>query len=137
MSPRFITNIALALAGGFLVVASQAFRPGLTGWLAFAIGIGVVVVVGAAQLDRSRGSLQRALDAMTAALAVWTIVASVVFTGTTLTWLSVGEALGLVAVALAGLTAHELSSERIVHAVKMTPAEARESGRSDQFSAAA
>jgi hypothetical protein len=137
MSPRFITNIALALAGGFLVVASQAFRPGLTGWLAFAIGIGVVVVVGAAQLDRSRGSLQRALDAMTAALAVWTIVASVVFTGTTLTWLSLGEALGFVAVALAGLTAHELSSERIVHAVKMMPAEARESGRSDQFSAAA
>jgi hypothetical protein len=132
MSPRFITNMALALAGGFLVVASQAFSPGRTGWLAFGIGIGVVVVLGAAQLDSERGSIQRALDLATGGLAIWTIVASVVFTGTTLTWLSFGEALGFVAVALAGLTAHELSSERIVQAVAMKPAEARE-----QFSAAA
>jgi hypothetical protein len=132
MSPRFITNMALALAGGFLVVASQAFSPGRTGWLAFGIGIGVVVVLGAAQLDSERGSIQRALDLAAGGLAIWTIVASVVFTGTTLTWLSFGEALGFVAVALAGLTAHELSSERIVQAVAMKPAEARE-----QFSAAA
>jgi hypothetical protein len=135
MSPRFIINIALALAGGFLVAASQAFRAGLTGWLAFAVGLGVLVVLGAAQLDRSRGSIQRALDGAAGALAIWTIVASVVFTGTTLTWLSLGEGLGFVAVALAGLVAHELSTERIVHAFEAVPAEARNGARAEQFSA--
>ena len=34
MSPRFISNIALSLAGGFVVTASQAFGSGVTGWLA-------------------------------------------------------------------------------------------------------
>jgi hypothetical protein len=130
-------NIALALAGGFIVAASQAFRSGVTGWVAFAVGVGVLAAFGAAQLDGSRGSTQRALDGGAAVLAIWTIAASVVFTGMTLTWLSLAEALGFVVFALAGLVSHELSTARIVHSFEAVPGEARESGRAEQFSAAA
>jgi heme exporter protein D len=35
-----------------------------------------------------------------------------VYTGTTLTWLSFGEGLGFVGLALIGLVAHELKTER-------------------------
>ncbi len=117
MSTRFSTNGLLALAGGFVVVASQAFQPGVTGWITFGIALGIVGVLGIAQLDRGRGRLQRALDALTGALGIWMVVASVVFTAQTLTWLSFGEGLGVVALALAGLAAHELSTERVVHAL--------------------
>jgi hypothetical protein len=136
MSPRFISNIALGLAGAFVVVASQAFSSGVTGWIALGVGVGALVVVGAAQFVGSRGLTQRALDGVTALLAVWTVVASVIFTGTTLTWLSLGEGLGFVVLALAGLVAHELSTERIVHTFEEVLIEARERGRGEQFSAA-
>jgi hypothetical protein len=33
MSPRFISNIALAIAGAIVVVASQTFTSSVTGWL--------------------------------------------------------------------------------------------------------
>jgi hypothetical protein len=56
------------------------------------------------------------LDALCGTLAVWTIVVSTVFTGDTVKWLSFGEGLGFAALALAGLIAHELSTERVVHA---------------------
>jgi hypothetical protein len=52
---------------------------------------------------------------ITALLAAWTVIASVVFNGSTLTWLSFGDALGFVGLAIIGLCAHELSMERVVH----------------------
>jgi hypothetical protein len=89
MSTRFVSNAVVALAAGFVVVASQAFSPSTTGWIAFAIGI--LTVASVAQADRSRGLAQRAVDGMTAIVSGWTIVASVVFHGTVLLWLSAGE----------------------------------------------
>lgn len=117
MSPRFISNLLLALAGALLVVASMSFSVATTEWIAFGIGLAVLAMVGIVQLDRGRGLPQRALDGLAGALGIWTVVASVIFTGVTLTWLSFGEGLGFAALALAGLVAHELSSERIVHSL--------------------
>jgi len=118
MSLRFLTNLGLMLAGGFLVIATQVFSSDVTGWLALGIGLGILGAAGAAQLDRARGLVQRALDGIAGALAVWTVVASVVFTGATLTWITFGGALGFVALALAGLVAHERVTERVVHALE-------------------
>lgn len=115
MRLRFVTNMLMAVAGGFIVVASQAFTSGVTAWITFGIGLGILAMLGAVQLDRSRGILQRGLDAMAGTLGIWTVIASVVFAGATVTWLSFAEALGLVGLALAGLVAHELTSERVVH----------------------
>jgi hypothetical protein len=137
MSTRFISNIALALVGVVVVVASQAFSSGATGWLTFGVSLGVLALSGVAQLDRMRGPIQRGLDAGTGALAVWAAVASVVFAGTTLTWLSFAEALGFVGLALTGLVVHELTTERVVHAFEAIPAEVRNGRRSEELPTAA
>ena len=137
MSPRFISNVALAVAGAFVVVASQTFTPNVTGWLTFGVSLGALALLAIVQLDRARGSIQRALDAGIGALALWSAVASVVFTGSTLTWWSLAEGIGFVALAVVGLVAHELRTERIVHAFEAIPAEARDGRRSEELQAAA
>jgi hypothetical protein len=114
MKPRFVTNMLLAFAGAFVAVASQAFGATTAGWIAFGVGIAVLLGLGLSQLDRSRGLVQRALDGLTALLAIWTVVASVVFTGAALSWLTLGEAIGLFLFAAVGLLAHELSQEGVV-----------------------
>jgi hypothetical protein len=120
MSIRFVSNAVLALAAGFVVVASQAFSSSTTGWIAFGVAIGILAVASLAQADRSRGLLQRAFDGVTAVVGAWTIVASVVFSGTALTWLSAAEGIALVALAYAGLTANELRRQPAVHTLAET-----------------
>lgn len=125
MSLRFVTNVFLMLAGGLIVVFSQALTANATGWVAFGLAIAVVAGLAAVQLDRGRSVIQRGLDGVVGVLGVWTIIASVVFSGGTLTWLSFAEGLGFVGLGLIGLVVHELSSERVVHslAIAETPAE--------------
>jgi hypothetical protein len=137
MSQRFISSVALAIAGAVVVVASQAFSSSLTGWLTFGVSLGALALLAVVQRDRARGRLQRMPDVATGALALWSAVASVVYTGTTLTWLSFGEAIGFVALGVAGLVAHELSTERIVHAFDAIPADARDGRRSEDLQAGA
>ena len=120
MSPRFITNLVVLLAGGFVVVSSQTFGAQTTRWIAFGVALGTLGVIALAQRSRARGTVQNALDAMIGLLAVWSAVASMVFSGSTLMWLSFANGLGLAALAIGGLFAHELSTERVVHALSAT-----------------
>lgn len=133
MRVRFISNVVLALAAGFVVVASQAFGSAVTGWIAFGVALGIVLLLGASQLDRRRGVTQRSLDGIAAVVAAWTVVAAVVFSGSVVTWLAFAGGLGLVAVALVGLIVHELSTERVVHTLEFD----RSSSDSQQHYAAA
>jgi len=114
MSTCFLTNAIIAVATGFLVAASQAFASSTTAWIAFGIAIGILAVSCLAQSDVSRGRVQRTLDGVVAVVSAWTIVASVVFHGTTLKWLSAGEALALVALAVAGLAYNEVREQKAV-----------------------
>jgi hypothetical protein len=116
MSTSFLTNTAIAVATGLLVVVSQAFAAATTAWIALGIAVGILAVSCVAQADTSRGRVQRTLDGMVAAVSAWTIVASVVFHGATVRWLSTGEALALVALALTGLTYNELREQKVVRA---------------------
>jgi hypothetical protein len=116
MSTSFLTNAIIAVATGFLVVASQAFASSTTGWIAFGIGIGTLTMSCLAQADTSRNRIQRALDSVVATVSAWTIVASVVFHGTAVKWLSTGEAVALVSLALGGLAYNELREQRAVRA---------------------
>jgi hypothetical protein len=56
------------------------------------------------------------------------VVESLLFTGATLTWLSFGAAAAIAALALAGLTLHEVGSERVVHALEVREAQRHEVG---------
>jgi hypothetical protein len=122
MSMRFVTNVFLMLAGGLIVVVSQALTASATGWIALGLAIAVVAGLAAVQLDRGRPVVQRGLDGVAGVLGVWTIIASVVFSAGTLTWLSFAEGLGLAVLGLAGLVVHELSSERVVHSFAIAEA---------------
>jgi hypothetical protein len=136
MSSRFISNVALALAGAGVVVASQAFTPHVTGWVTFGVSLGALALMALVQLDRARGLVQRLLDAVTGALAIWSAVASVAFSGTTLTWLSFAEGFGFVGLAVLGLVAHELKTERVVHSIEAMPVETRDGRRAEAQAAA-
>jgi hypothetical protein len=119
MSTRFVSNTLLALAGGLVIVATQAFAPQVVAWIAFGVtGVGVLLLMAATALAPGRGHVQRTLDAVAAVLAAWTIVETLVFAGMVMVWLTFGTAAAIVAIGAAGLIAHELSTERVVHSLE-------------------
>ncbi|HZC53805.1 MAG TPA: hypothetical protein VE441_15085 [Mycobacterium sp.] len=135
MSTRYITGALFALLGGFVVVVSQTLTTSVLRWVAFAIAAGIAAVSLLAQLDRSRGAVQRTLDGATVIVAVLLIVFSLGASGAAVVWLSFAFALGIVALAFAGLSVHEVSNWRTqVHlrnlrwlpdATRMTPPQSR------------
>ena len=130
MSMRFTANLAFLVAGGVVVVGSQSFSPTVTSWLTYAVALGVLVLLGVSQLDPQRSLAQRLLDVPLAGIAIWAAVASRLYTGTTVRWLSFAEALAVVAIALVGLVANELRIERVVHTFGLPSEDRRESGLS-------
>jgi hypothetical protein len=126
MNTRYLTGVCIALLGGFVVVASQAFSFPTTAWLAFGIAIAILVISVVAQLDRGRGLIQRTLDGVISVLAIWTIIASLVFNGATVMWLSFAEGLGFVLLAFAGMTGHEVGRWRAGHGLVPARGEAKE-----------
>ena len=48
-------------------------------------------------------------------VALWSLVAALAFSGTLLTWLVFADALAVGVLALADLTAHEATTEKVVH----------------------
>ena len=119
VSHRFISNMLLALAGGVVLVVTQAFAPPVVAWIAFGVtGVGVLLLIVATALAPGRGNVQRTLDAVAGVLAAWTIVETLVFSGMLMVWLTFGAAAAIVAVAAAGLIVHELSTERVVHSLE-------------------
>ncbi len=126
MSTRYLTNLILMLIGGALVVVSQAFSVGLFMWVMLGVGIATILLSAPGVAIPSRGSTQRGLDYLFTLLGAWTIIASAVFAGAAVTWLGFASGIGLVALAVAGLTAHELSTERVVHSLAVPEHRERE-----------
>lgn len=119
MRTRYLTNIALALLGGFLVVVSQAFSASTLTWLMFGVGVIAMAISLPATAIRARGLPQRGMDLLIAGLGAWTIIAGLVFAGAAVTWLGFASGIAMVAIALVGLTLHELSTERVVHSLEV------------------
>jgi hypothetical protein len=137
MSMRYLSNAAIALLGGFVVVASRTFAPAVTAWLAFAIAIAVLVIGGTSQLQRGRGVVQRVLDGVIGLLAVLSIIASLVFVGPAVMWLSFAAGLGFVLLGFVGLTLHEVWTYRATHGLTVRTFEAPELARTDGVRSAA
>jgi heme exporter protein D len=133
ISQRFISNLALAIAGAVVVVSSQTFTASLAGWVTFGVSLGALALLAVVQLESARGLIQHLLDAGIGALALWSAVASVVYNGTTLTWMAFAEGIAFVALALAGLVVHEIETERAVVALETVPGR----DRADELQAAA
>ena len=125
MRIEFLSRLALLVVAAFLVVATQVWSGGTLEWLFIAGGV-VMLLLAAADL-RTRDVLQRGLDAVLGVLGIWSIVQAIVFDGGTLEWVSFATAVAAGLVAIAGLAAHEASTERVVHELQVTPAADRTS----------
>ena len=114
LSSRFILDNLFLLAAAFLVVASMTWSAGLAGWIAFGVSAGITVIAGisAVLTDRNGRKLGHGLVAL---VALWSLVAALAFSGTLLTWLVFADAIAVGVLALADLTAHEATTEKVVH----------------------
>jgi hypothetical protein len=135
---RFSIMLGLGVVGGFLTTAVYAFSSGTLRWIAFGTGIavtgaaGVLLALYAANpqrrqliaLPRSgmRLAAWQAMAAAAAAIGAWQIVESLVFSAGTVRWLTFADACALAAISVAALVLHELSTERVVHALEVVEA---------------
>ena len=118
LSSRFLLDSLFVVAGAFLAVASMAWSAGTAGWTAFGVSVGVTVLATASAAMAKKNS-QRFGHGLLALVALWSLIAAVAFSGTTLTWLVFADAVAVGVLALADLAVHEATTERIVHQLEV------------------
>lgn len=109
---RFISWLVTGVAAAFLVIATYAFSLPTVASLAFAIGIGTLIVSAAVSYAYRKDVATVATGLVTAIVSAWTIVASLVFSQPTVQNLAFASGLALAALAVVGITEHELNVER-------------------------
>ncbi len=85
-----------------------------TASLAFAIGVGTLIVSAAVSYRYRKDVATLSTGLVTAIVSGWTIVASLVFSLPTVQNLALASGLALAALAITGMTEHELETERAV-----------------------
>lgn len=119
LSLRFALDNLFVLGAAFLAVSAMAFSAAAAGWLAFGVSTGLAVVAGAS-VATARRTGQRIGHGVVGLVALWSLIAALIFTGSVLTWLVLADAIALGVVALADLAAHEVSTENVVHRLEVT-----------------
>jgi asparagine N-glycosylation enzyme membrane subunit Stt3 len=105
-------------AGAFLTVIALAWSAGTAGWTAFGVSTGVVVIA-AVSAALAKKSSHRYGHGLIALVALWSLIAALVFSGPALTWLVFADAIAIGVLGLADLAAHEATEERIVHELEV------------------
>lgn len=118
LSTRFGINVLGILAGGFLAVAAVAFTAPVAGWVGFGVFTGLTVIGGLGAIFANRPAA-RIGHGVLGLVSLWALIAALVFTGPALAALVFADALAIALVALADLTVHELSTERVVHQLEV------------------
>ena len=121
LSSRFALDILFVIGGAFLAVAAMSFSAPVAGWIAFGVSTGFAVLA-AASLVTARKAGHWAGHATIGLVALWSLVAALVFSGTVLTWLVFADAIALGIVAIGDLTANEIHEESVVHRLEVTHA---------------
>jgi hypothetical protein len=114
LSFRFILDNLFLLAAAVLVVASMAWSASVAGWTAFGVSTGIAVIAATSAVLTRRNSVKIG-HGLVALGALWSLVAALAFSGTVLTWLVFADAIAVGVLALADLTAHEATTEKVVH----------------------
>jgi hypothetical protein len=118
LSTRYGVDVLGIVAGGFLAVAAVAFSAPVAGWVGFAVFTALAVLGAAGAIFANRTSA-RIGHGVLGLVSVWALIAALVFGGTALTALVFVDALAVALVALVDLTAHELTTERVVHQLEV------------------
>jgi hypothetical protein len=114
LSSRFILDILFVLAAAFLVVASMTWSAGVASWTAFGVSAGITVIAAASAVLTPRNA-RKLGHGIVGLAALWSLVAALAFSGTLLTWLIFADAIAVGVLALADLTVHEATTEKVVH----------------------
>ena len=118
LSPRFVLDNLFVVGGAFLAVAAMAFTASVAGWIGFGVSTGLTVLAfGSAVAARATG--QKIGHSILGLVGLWSLVAALVFSGTVLTCVF-ADAIALGVIALADLTAHEVTTENVVHRLVIT-----------------
>lgn len=141
-SQRFYFNLGLLGVAVLLIVSAVAFGPSAAKWVGLGIGIAscaVSFLFTAALVHQRRleGTpelrvfghglgLWSSLAGSAAGVAIWEIVQAAVFGPNVSRWLTLANGILIAALALAGLVAHELCTERIVHVLEVVEKPPRE-----------
>jgi hypothetical protein len=135
---RFFFNLGAIVASVLMIVAAVAFAADAVKWIGLGIGIagtlasmwftamtvhdrslpGRLVV----RLARHGMGLWTVLASAVLAIALWETVQSAVFPADPTRWLTLANGIAVAAIACAGLIAHELCTERIVHVLQVVDA---------------
>jgi hypothetical protein len=120
LSPRFVLDNLFVIGGAFLAVAAMVFTAHVAGWVGFGVFTGLTVLaLAGAILGRTAG--QRLGHSILGIVGLWSLIAALAFSGTLLTWLVFADAIALGVIALGDLTAHEVTTENVVHRLVVTP----------------
>jgi hypothetical protein len=123
LSPRFALDTLFVTGGAFLAVIAMAFTASVAGWTGFGVFTGLAVLALASAL-LGHGAARRSDHALLGVIAVLGLVAALVYAGTALTWLVFAGGVAIAVLALADLTAHEVTTEKVVHQLVVTHAPA-------------
>ena len=80
----------------------------------------VFTVVAGASVATMRRRSQRIGHGLVGLVALWSLIAALIFSGNVLSWLVLADAIALGVFALADLTAHEVAAESVVHRLEVT-----------------
>jgi hypothetical protein len=119
LSPRFVLDGLVTVAGAFLTVGAMSFSSSVAGWVAFGVSTGAALAA-VTGMTIARKTGQRIGQAAIGLVALWSLVAALSFSGPALKWLVFADAIGLGVLALEDLTAHEASTGRSVHDLEVT-----------------
>lgn len=132
---RFFFNLGALAAAVLLIVSAVAFGPGAVRGVGLGIGVAgctasllfVAALVHRRRLDgepelwlfgRVLG-LWPILAGAVATVAIWEIVGATAFDPVVTRWLTLANGLVIAALACAGLVAHEVCTERVVHVIEV------------------
>jgi hypothetical protein len=120
LTSRFAVDLTAVVAGAFLTTAAFAFAAPVATWIAFGIFIGLIALGGlGVVLDHhTTGYVTHGLLTV---VSIWSLIATLVFGGAALGWLIVAGAIAAVVLGVADLVAHEVTTERVVHQLEVTP----------------
>jgi hypothetical protein len=118
LSSRFILDNLFVVAGAFLAVAAMTWTIGVAHWVAFGVSAGVLVLAGLSAL-LARPAARKIGHGLIALAGLWSLIAALVFSGSALTWLVFADAILVGVLALGDLTAHEATTENVVHRLEV------------------
>ncbi len=120
ISSRFALDNLFVVGAAFLAVISMTFSTHIAGWTGFGVFAGLAVLAIASLAVSHHNTGRRIGHALLAIAALWALSATLAFSGNIQMWLLFADAVGLGVLALGDLTAHEVTTENVVHRFEIT-----------------